>query len=260
MTTHTTHEHGMFSWTDLSTTNVESAKKFYTTLFGWTVTDMPAPGMTYSMANLGEHTAAAITTLGDDQKKMGAPPAWNAYFTVTDVDAATKKAASAGGKVFKEPFDVMDAGRMSVVQDPTGAVFCLWQGKKHIGAGVTGEPGAITWTELMTNNVDAAGKFYSTVFGWTAEAMQMGPGMTYTVFKAGGKNAAGMMPLSADMKNVPPNWLCYFSVANCDATVKKAGELGGKTIVPPHDIPNVGRYAVLMDGQGAAFGILQPPK
>ena len=260
MTTHTKHEHGTFSWTDLSTTNVDAAKKFYTALFGWKVTDMPAgPGMTYSMAALGERAAAAITTQNDDQKKMGAPPSWNAYFSVTDVDATTKKAATAGGKVLKEAFDVMDVGRMSVVQDPSGAVFCLWQAKKHFGAEVTSEPGAITWVELMTNNVDACGKFYATVLGWTPEAMQMGPGMTYTMFKTGGKGAAGMMALAPDMK-VPPSWLCYFSVADTDATVKKAGELGGKTIVPAKDIPKMGRYAVLTDAQGAAFGVFQQAK
>jgi hypothetical protein len=245
----------MFSWTDLSTTDVDAAKKFYGALFGWKADDMPmGPGQIYSMQNLGDHTACAISTLGDDMKKMGVPPCWMAYITVDDVDATTKKVAGAGGKVIKEAFDVMDVGRMSVIQDPTGGTLNLWQAKKHIGAGVTGEPGAITWTELMTNNVDRAGKFYATVLGWTPEAVQMGPGMTYTVFKAGGKQAAGMMA----MKDVPPSWLVYFSVKNTDAIVKKVGELGGKVMAAAQDIPNVGRFAVFTDPQGAAFAVLQP--
>lgn len=255
MTTHTKHEHGMFSWTDLSTNDVAAAKKFYSALFAWKANDMPmGEGAVYSMQQIGDKDVAAISTLSDDMKKMGVPPCWMAYFTVDDVDAATKKVAGAGGKVIKEAFDVMDVGRMSVVQDPTGATANLWQAKKHIGAGLTSEPGAITWAELTTNNVDRAGKFWATVLGWTADAQQMPGGMVYTVFKSGGKQAAGMMA----MKDVPPNWCVYFSVKNTDTIVKQVGELGGKVIVPATDIPNVGRFAVFMDPQGAAFAVLQP--
>jgi uncharacterized protein len=253
MTTHTKHDHGTFSWTDLSTTDVGAAKKFYSGLFGWTAEDMPmGEGSIYSMQSLGDKHTCAISTLSADMKKMGVPPCWMAYFTVDDVDAATKKVEGAGGKVIKDAFDVMDVGRMSVIQDPTGATLNLWQAKKHIGAGITSEPGAISWAELMTNNVDRAAKFYSTVLGWSAESVQM-PKLTYTVFKSGATQAAGMM----NMADAPPNWLVYFSVASTDAIVKKVGELGGKVMVPAQDIPNVGRFAVFTDPQGAAFAVLQ---
>jgi len=257
MTTHTKHDHGTFSWTDLGTTDVDGAKKFYGALFGWKMEDQPSgPGMTYTMCSVGGKSACAMYTQDAEQKKMGMPPMWMVYFTVTDVDAATKKVSAAGGKVHKEPFDVMDVGRMSVIADPTGAVSCLWQAKKHIGAEIIQEPGAISWAELATNNVDAAGKFYTSVIGWKSDHMQMGP-MTYTVFKRGDAQAAGMMAQSPEMKGMPSAWTVYFSVANCDATVKKANELGGKTIAPAMDIPNVGRFAWISDPQGAVFGILQ---
>jgi len=259
MTIHTKHEHGMFSWTDLSTSDPAAAKKFYGALFGWASEDMPAgPGMVYTMCKLNGSDAAAITQQRDDEKSGGVPPHWNAYITVDNVDERTKKAQSAGGKVLMQPFDVMDVGRMSVVADPTGAALCLWQAKKHIGAQITGDPGSICWAELMTTNVDTAGKFYTSVFGWKAEPQSQVPGMNYTVFKLGDAPVTGMMPNPKDMQKVPPFWLCYFATANCDATAKKAKELGGKLIVEPTDIPQVGRFAVIADPQGAGFGILQP--
>lgn len=163
-----------------------------------------------------------------------------------------------GGKVIREPFDVpMDGGRISVVQDPTGAMVAMWQAKKHIGAGVINEPGAMCWNELSTSNLDAAGKFYRATFGWTAEQMDMGGGGTYTIFKAGDERVGGMTALTPQMKGVPPHWLTYFAVTDCDGTVKEVNELGGKVLVPPTDIPEVGRFAVCLDGQRAAFAFIK---
>ena len=109
----------------------------------------------------------------------------------------------------------------------------------------------------MTPNVDVAGKFYCTTFDWTAEPMDMGPAGTYTIFRAGSTQIGGMMATPAQMKDVPPHWLTYFGVTDCDGTVKKVGELGGKVLRPPTDIPNVGRFAVCRDGQGAAFAVFK---
>jgi hypothetical protein len=254
------YKHGTFSWIDLGTTDAAAAKKFYGALFGWTFDDQPAgPGMTYSMCKLGGRDAAALYTM--DKAMQGVPPHWASYITVDNVDARTKKAGQNGGKVLKDAFDVMDVGRMSVIQDPTGAIVNFWQPKKHPGAGVVNEPGALTWNELFTDNVDAAGKFYVQTIGWKTEAVDMGPMGTYTLFQRAGEdkegNAAGMMKLSPDMKGVPPHWLAYFAVADCDASAKKVGELGGKVVVPPTDIPNIGRFAIAQDPQGATFALFK---
>jgi hypothetical protein len=126
---------------------------------------------------------------------------------------------------------------------------------------VVNEPGALTWNELFTDNVDAAGKFYVQTIGWKTEAVDMGPMGTYTLFQRAGEdkegNAAGMMKLSPDMQGVPPHWLAYFAVADCDASAKKVGELGGKVVVPPTDIPNIGRFAIAQDPQGATFALFK---
>jgi uncharacterized protein len=251
----TKHAHGTMCWTDLATTDPASAKAFYQSLFGWTLKDDPmGDGQFYTrFLNDGRDVGAASAQRKEDVQ-MGIPPHWNTYIAVDDVDAVTPKATSLGGKILMPPFDVFDAGRMSVVQDPTGAVLCLWQAKKHIGARVKNEPNSPTWAEVMTTNVDTAGKFYTGLLGWKAHPDHGG----YTLFKAGSDNAAGMMAIpAAEAGKIPPHWMVYFAVADCDATTAKAMSLGGKTYHPPTDVPGVGRFAVLGDAQGAAFGVIK---
>src|SRR5438093_9155317 len=133
MPEYTSHPEGPFSWPELATTDQQSAVAFYRALFGWEVNEQPmGPGGTYSMFQLRGKPVAAGYTMRPEERQNGAPPHWNAYVTVANADAAAKRAADLGGKVLAQPFDVMDVGRMAIVQDPTGAVFCVWQPKKHI--------------------------------------------------------------------------------------------------------------------------------
>ena len=252
----TKYDHGSFSWAELMTTDSAGAKKFYGPLFDWKFDDMPSgPGMTYTMNKLGDQYASALFQMGESMKGM--PPAWASYVTVDNVDETTKRAVANGGKALKEPFDVMDVGRMSVVQDPTGAVLCLWTAKKHIGAGVFHDPGSMTWNELFTTDIDRAGKFYTSTLGWTTQAVDMGPGGTYTLFNRPGHsgNVGGMMPIGPQMQGTPPHWLVYFAVTDVDAKAKQVTQLGGKVLSPPMDIPNIGRFAIVQDPQGAVFSI-----
>ena len=258
MSEFTKHEPGTFTWTELGTTDSAAAKAFYTELFGWSFNDHPmGPGEVYTMFTLrGKPVAAGFQM---SARMAGVPPHWGAYITVANVDEAAKKAEKLGAKLVSPPFDVMEEGRMAVLQDPTGATVSLWQAKKHIGANILNEPGALTWNELGTKNVPAATKFYTELFGWTADVMDMGT-MKYTTFKLGEKMVGGMMEMGAEYGDMPPFWMVYIETANCDATAERAAKLGAKTMVPPTDIPGVGRFAILGDKQGAGFGILQYSK
>jgi predicted enzyme related to lactoylglutathione lyase len=111
---------GSFCWLELVTTDQDAAKKFYTNLFGWTVSDMPmGPNEVYTMFNIGDRSAGtAAYTLRKEQLADGVPPHWGIYVAVENADAAAKSASELGGKVIVPPFDVFDVGRMSVVQDP----------------------------------------------------------------------------------------------------------------------------------------------
>lgn len=255
------YANGQFCWTDLATTDPAAAKRFYGEIFGWKVEDIPMDqGGVYSMAMINGQPVAAMMQMMPEQQKGGMPSHWNSYINVANVDEATKKATSLGGKTIAPVMDVMDVGRMSVIQDPSGAMVSLWQAKKHIGSYRTGEAGTPNWYELMTRNVDAAGGFYSKLFGWKANVMDMGT-MKYTMFMDGQNNRAGMMPTPKDVPaNVPSHWICYFEVANCDATYKKIESLKGKGLMPATEVQGVGRFAMFMDPQGAAFAILQPAR
>jgi uncharacterized protein len=255
MATRTEYAHGEFCWADLSTTNPEAAKRFYGGLFGWQFEDMPAgPGMTYTMWKLKGHYVAAVYALEKERQSQGVPPHWLPYINVRSVDDIAKKVAQGGGRVLLGPQDVMDAGRDAHIQDPTGGRVAVWQATKFIGAELINETGAICWNELATPSADVAGRFYRTTFDWAGEPVDMGPAGTYTIFKAGTIQVGGMM----EMKNVPPNWLTYFAVTDCDEAAKKAKDLGGEVLRAPDDIPNIGRFAVCRDGQGAAFALFTP--
>jgi predicted enzyme related to lactoylglutathione lyase len=156
----------------------------------------------------------------------------------------------------KEPFDVGPNGRMAVIQDPTGPAFAVWEAKAHPGAGVYREIGALCWNELGTTDTQKAGDFYATLFGWATEAIP-GP-MPYTVFKNGGEGIGGMYQITPQMGQIPPHWMPYFAVTDCDATVQKASEQGGGVIRPAEDIPNIGRFAILRDPASAVFAIIKP--
>ena len=121
------------------------------------------------------------------------------------------------------------------------------------------QQGAFSWNELMTTDVEAAKQFYTKLLGWTTEDMpiegQM-EGMTYTVVKAGDEEVGGIMPLPPQAQGTPPNWGAYVTVDDVDATAKLAQELGAKTIVPLTDIPDVGRFYMFQDRQGAVLSVI----
>lgn len=250
----TSYVQGTPNWVDLETSDQEAAKAFYGGLFGWTYVDEPMPqGGAYSMAFIGDKTVAAISAQGPDMAAQGIPPMWNTYIAVDDVDATTAKVAGAGGMVAMEPFDVMDAGRMSGVMDPTGAFCMLWQAKNHIGGGLVNEPGTLIWNELQTADTEAAVSFYEAVVGLEAEESDVGGG-PYTVFKAGGRVVAGTMPPAST--DFPSHWSVYFGTADAAATAERVKELGGSVIAGPFDTP-IGPMAVLRDPQGAFFSVFQ---
>ena len=144
---------GTFCWPELSTTDQKGGVAFYRGLFGWDLNEQPlGPGETYSMFQMRGREVAAAYTMRPEERQHGAPPHWNAYVTVTSADETAKRARQLGGSVLVPPFDVMEHGRMAVLQDPTGAVFQVWQPKKHPGAKILGEPGALCWTELATRD------------------------------------------------------------------------------------------------------------
>lgn len=216
------------------------------------------PSGVYTIFQLRGRDVGACCTLQPEQQAHGVPPHWMTYVAVASADDVAAKTAALGGKVIVSAFDVFDLGRMAVIQDPTGAMISVWQARKHTGVGVTKELNAFGWSELNTRDTAAAHKFYTGLFGWETLATDNPAGFSYTHWRVDGTDIGGMMAMDANWPaNVPPHWMIYATVANCDESAKKVAELGGRVCVPPTDIPEVGRFAVINDPQGAVFSIIQ---
>jgi uncharacterized protein len=240
----TEHAPGTFSWADLSTTDTDGAKAFYTGLFGWDSEDNPIPeGGVYTMLSKGGKNVAALSAA-----REGQPSAWNSYVTVESADASAAAAKEHGGTLAMEAFDVMDVGRMAVVQDPTGAFFAVWEPRASIGAERVNEPGALSLNQLNTSNPERAQEFYESVFGWRFESVEGGDRPYWGIYN-GDRLNGGMMEQS------PGAWLVYFGSESVDDDAGKIAELGGTVIVPPMPVPG-GRILVAQDPQGAVFALV----
>ena len=255
-----TREHytpGTFSWVDLVTTDPPSAKAFYGELFGWTANDMPTGDAgVYTMLQCDGDDVAALYEMDPARRAMGIPPHWFSYITVEDADAAAARAREAGGTILAGPFDVMDSGRMVVVQDPTGATFGAWQPGTHIGARRVNDPGCLTWNELQTREPEVAIAFYGQLFGWELERMEEDGKLAYVMIRNGDRANGGMMPMTEAHGDAPPAWLPYFTVPSTDEAAVTARKLGGGVFVEPFDLPN-GRIAVVHDPEHAVFALFE---
>lgn len=250
----TSYAHGTPCWVDVTSPDLDGSVAFYKSLFGWEAEQDPRPEAgSYTMFKKnGKYVAA-----GSPPQQEGMPSHWTTYIASDDVDETAGKIRDAGGTVLMDPFDVFDSGRMTVAQDPTGAIFGVWQAKEHIGAQLANEPGTLTWNECQTNDPAAADEFYKQVFGYEVDVVPVVEGgPEYHVLKVDGKGIAGVLGITPRMEGVPPNWSTIFAVADTDETVARANELGATTLMEGMDIPEIGRLAVLKDPAGAVFQVL----
>lgn len=260
MPARTGYAHGVPSWIDLGTTDVEDAKRFYRAVFGWKTDDVPTDqGMAYTMFKKDGKTVAGMGSITPDQAAAGMSPVWSTYLNVDNLDDTIAKVTEAGGTVMMSAMDVMDAGRMAFVADPTGAAFGLWQAGNHFGAELVNEHGALSWNELITDDTATAAKFYAEVFGFRSEVSET-PNGPYTAFwvdgNVEGNAAAGMMPRNEGMGSIPNYWGVYFGVDDVEASVAAVESYGGNVIMPPMDLPQIGRMAVVQDPQGAVLTVI----
>jgi uncharacterized protein len=262
MAEYTSHVPGSFSWVELATNDAKAGVAFYRALFDWDVTEHDmGPSGTYSIFTMRGLDVAAGSGQHPEERKLGVPPHWNLYVSVDNADEAAARATSLGGKVLDQPFDVMEQGRMAIIQDPTGAVFQVWQPKAHIGVKIRNEPGSLCWSELTTRDPKTAGAFYTALFGWTAKHSAPGAVMDYTEFSVGGQPGVGMMAMPENMpSHVPSYWMPYFQVADLDTSLAKAKSLGANVMVGPNTIPDGGRFVILQDPQKAMFALYQPAR
>lgn len=241
---------GFPCWVDLSAPNVDEAVEFYREVMGWDFAETgPAYGG-YRMASRAGRQAAGIGPLQGES-----PAAWTVYFAADDADAFTDRAKQSGATVLASTFDVPGQGRMSVVADPTGAVFGTWQAFDHHGFEAAAEPGFFSWAEVNTADASRARDFYTQLLGASARDMPDSP-TSYYMLSKDGEMLCGIMQMNEQWAGIPPHWMIYFEVADLAAAIASAKELGGTVAVEPFDTP-FGRVAVLGDRAKASFSLLQ---
>lgn len=249
---------GVPCWVDTWQPDADAAARFYSELFGWEASG-PAGGP--FMCRLRGRDVAFVGQLPPEQAHR--PSAWMTYVWVESADETAERVREAGGSVPIEPFDALDGGRIAILADPAGAHIAAWQPGEHRGAEVVNEPGAWSWSQLLTTDPDGAEPFYRAVFGWETEAFGEGEGAA-TMWRVpgyvGGEPeqpvsrdvVAGMVPLRPS--NGRPQWRVDFWVDDVDAVVAKATELGGRAVVPAFDA-GFFRQAVIADAAGAEFSV-----
>jgi predicted enzyme related to lactoylglutathione lyase len=251
----TTSTVGRFVWHELHTTDRPKAQKFYSTLIGWETKEVPmGPGEPYTLCMLEGKDHAGITK---SMAPAHVPPHWLPYIAVDSVDASVTKVKELGGKVFMEAMDIPNVGRFAAVADPQGAAFALFTSVKAYPDEPARPPvSAFCWEELVTSDPEAAAKFYSALFGYTVEEVPMGPMGTYRILKSGDRQRAGITKFPP---GAPPHpaWLEYIAVKDVDGSTRNAVEMGAKTLMPPTDIPNIGRFSVIADPTGAAIALFK---
>lgn len=242
--------HGTPIWVDLQSTDPPAAATYYRELFGWEVgPPLPETG-NFSLASARGVAVAALGPLPSED----VPTMWTAYFAVDDLEAAADAARTAGGSVLLEPGEPVPGVRLAIVADPAGAVFGLWQRREHNEPWLRDEPGAVDWLELVAPDPESTFGFYMAVLGVGISEMRVGE-QPYGLFDVGDTSVAGAYTSDG---SEPASWLVYFNVADLDAGVVRATRLGGTLRTEPLSAPGVGRWAEIVDPQGALFALLEP--
>jgi uncharacterized protein len=241
-------------WVDISVPDLEKARKFYGELLGWTTEVGAAEFANYTNASVDGRLVAGLVP----QQDAAQPVAWTTYLATEDAAATEAKVQAAGGLVMMPVMDVSGVGKMGIYADPAGAVFGIWEAGTHKGVQLANVPGALAWNENMSAAFEENQKFYAEVFGYSYDDMSA-EGFQYATFATTGDAAGGIGALpSGSMAGTPAVWTVYFGVADTDATVAKAKELGGSVVDEPQDTP-FGRLARLTDDQGAVFCVISVP-
>ena len=238
---------------DVTTTDVAAAAAFYGGLFGWTAQTDPRPKAGgYTVFTVGGKAVAAASPPPPGQE--GVPPHWTVYLASDDVDETAARVQEAGGVVHLEPFDVLDAGRMAVAADPSGAVFGVWQAREHIGAQLAKEPGTLNWARCR--HTTAAPRSPSTsASSATRPRRSTWAAASYVVF------SVGDTPSRGSSRSAPTGARCRALVGCLPGRRLRRGRRaragGGRTLYHgPAELAGTGRFAVVADPLGAAFQVI----
>lgn len=276
-----TYPHGVPSWVDLETRDVDGALAFYGDLFGWTFDEKLPPGVPgrYVVASRDGTDATAIAAIATPDSGFEGEIAWHTYLAVDDITATADRVAELGGVVSSAPQAVgppgEPAGTMARIVDPQGAPSRLWQAGTRVGAQVVNAPGTWNFSNLLTPDVDAALRFYGPLLGWVrsddlgagmARVPGYGDHLARTVDPAIHERQEFVPPGFADVVagvvrvDGPARWSVAFAVADRDRSVEQA-ERTGATVLATEE-GEWSKEATIRDPFGAELVLAQfdPPE
>ncbi len=252
---------GKFVWYELVTPDIKKSSDFYTKVVGWEFQDRSADAhMPYSVFNAagGKQLGGFMTLTADMPANI--PPHWMPYIYVPDIDTKTNEAKKLGATVIVPSKVVPNMGKFSILKDPQGAVFALWQALEEMNMDETytgPAVGEFSWHELMTTDHATAFNFYSTLFGWEAGTPHEMTGLgTYQLFTRNGVPIGGMFNIMPGV-DAPPNWTLYIRVQSIDEAIKAVKANGGTLIHGPMEVPGGDMIANFTDSTGAMFALQQ---
>ncbi len=255
MTSMNSYADGQFSWIDIMTPDLRASRNFYSELFDWDSVDNPTDqGSVYVEFQFDGRAVAGMGEMPERIRMSGAPAAWSSYVNVESVARSVALAEGLGASIEMPPMQVMNAGQMAIIADPVGAQLSLWQPEEHIGAGLVNEPTSLCWNELATTDIESAIRFYSGLFGWQFENLGQPDSIYYEIINDQCSNG-GVIEMNEEWEDIPPHWMPYVSVFDCDATLEKAAKLGAIVEAEPIDAQS-GRFSVIEDPLGAVITVM----
>ncbi|SDC59093.1 VOC family protein [Rhodococcus tukisamuensis] len=240
-------------WIDLTSSDPEQVKPFYSGLFGWAADSNEDPQ--YGGYAIFSKDGKPIAGLGPQQEGNPYGNVWTIYLKSGDAAATADTAAATGGQVLMPAMQVGPQGTMAILADPAGAVIGVWQPDQHQGFSLVDEPGAPVWFETLSRSYTDALPFYEKVFGWSYTPIGDTDEFRYSQAMIGKQMVAGVMDADGFLpEGAPSFWQFYVGVDDLDAALAKVTELGGRILRPAEDTP-FGKLAAVADPLGAAFQI-----
>lgn len=243
---------GDFVWYEIISPDPTATIAFYADVVGWT-TQLLGPDYTMFASSQGPLGGVALLT--DQLRAAGVPPYWAAYVQVADADRTVAEARRLGGKVWREPTDYPDVGRLALIGDPQGGAISLVQPPRPMEAHDSRQPGEFTWNELVTTDHEAGFAFYAELFGWRrSREFDMGPMGKYLIYGNADRDLGGMFTKPSDRAG-PPGWILYIETADLDGALGRARARKATVLNAPMEVPGGARVAQLADPQGAVFAL-----
>jgi predicted enzyme related to lactoylglutathione lyase len=251
------HTPGAFCFVESGSANIELSNRFYEGLFGWEVDNRSlSDDGSYTRFLMRGQPVAGIYGVGAKEDAVRIPSQWLSYVSVQNAVATLEKARKLGATPFGDVVEVPGVVTVAEFVDPEGVICGLWQPGTHIGTNYLGEPGTLTWTDLLTSDLASATSFYCDVFGWTSETTEL-PSGTFHFFKSGDTLRAGASMTSATTGQASPSWRAHIGVGDLNAARAKIIDLGGLTEGEAIRVPGLGRRAAVKDPTGISFMLIE---